>query len=335
MSARSGYASRQLNGRQQVTDTLKQVRQYIHDHVMKTYPVDPIRGVLADRLTIENRFWPSELFLRVAWTFVGTFEQFYLAVCAAIEYFHIYTLIHDDIIDRHEARWNKPSIVSIAGPGEALLCGDWLFSESVRILATLPAMAHQAGALVQILATGAVSVAEGQLADAACCSASSIDLDQYVRIAQLKTSVGGVATAIGAALCQADTNDQDLIRTFSVNAGISSQIANDVSEIFAIRGFRVPYRQPRGENELRLGRKTIFHVATNGSDASQFLARALLDRISISDLRNWLISVGAAAFAEQTYLRFVDRAKAPLKSLSNDPYLLEEYLKTANPLRME
>ncbi len=308
-------------------------QEYMRGLVSNSCLDEQLKEILADRLTIRNRFWPSELLLRVAGTFGTQTEALYPALCAAIECFHVQTLLQDDIIDGHQVRWNKPSLVAIAGTTTAMLCSDWLMSQSITILADLPDSRSRNNSLLHILGKRSIEIVQGQLLDVACNSVDTISMDEYLRLARLKTSVGVMATEMGALMSGVTHKDSRLVEEFSAHAGICSQIANDVSELFGTRGFRVPYCQlPRGRNELFLGRKTIFHVAFHGSESRPLFESALRVQMDVPKLRDWLVREGALAFAEETYYGFKQSAKQCLKIISGDVTMLTQYLETANSL---
>lgn len=154
----------------------------------------------------------------------------------AIEIFHNFTLVHDDIMDNATLRrgeqtvhvkWNLPS---------AILSGDVMLVLVYRYLSFLPQDKFLPA--TKLINDTAIKVCEGQQWDMEFESKSDISIDQYITMIGLKTAVLlGTSLKIGALLTQASENEQDLLYNFGYNLGISFQIQDDLLDSFGNEKF--------------------------------------------------------------------------------------------------
>ena len=120
-----------------------------------------------------------------------------LPCAAAVEVFHNFTLLHDDIMDNAAVRRGKPSVQRKWGVNSAILSGDAMLIYAYRLLeqadtALLPQ-------ILRIFNDISLKVCEGQQYDMDFESLEHVPMESYLRMIELKTAVllAG-ATAIGA-----------------------------------------------------------------------------------------------------------------------------------------
>lgn len=155
-----------------------------------------------------------------------------LPAALAIEYFHNFSLIHDDIMDNAPLRRKMATVHEKWNTNIAILSGDVLLVKAYQELckqkpAHLPA-------LMAVFNQTATEVCEGQQMDMDFESQATIKLEEYIEMIRLKTSVllGG-ALKIGAIISEADEKNQALLYEFGVNLGIAFQIQDDLLDLFA------------------------------------------------------------------------------------------------------
>src|SRR5690554_3972946 len=156
-----------------------------------------------------------------------------LDAALAIELFHNFTLIHDDIMDKAPLRRGKQTIHEKWNRDIAILSGDVLFTEAFSCLAKNEA--NILPALMAVFTKTSREVCEGQQMDMDFELASSVTIAEYIEMIRLKTSVllGG-ALKMGAIVAEVE-NQQDIqnIYDFGVHIGIAFQLHDDILDVYA------------------------------------------------------------------------------------------------------
>jgi len=150
----------------------------------------------------------------------------------AVELFHNFTLIHDDIMDDAPLRRGKSTVHEKWNNNIGILSGDVLFVEAYKQLAR-----HEADVLPQLLSIfsrTAKEVCEGQQMDMDFESRNDVTIDEYIEMIRLKTSVLlGAALEMGAVIAKADSNDIAKIYEFGMNVGLAFQLQDDILDLYA------------------------------------------------------------------------------------------------------
>lgn len=149
-----------------------------------------------------------------------------LAPAAALEVFHSFTLIHDDIMDKADVRRGVPTVYRKWDENTAILSGDVMSIESYRLIAKAPA-----AVLPQVLglfSETAAQVCEGQQYDIDFEHTTEVPMDDYIKMIGLKTAVLiACAAKTGALVAGADERSCDLLYRYGYNLGLAFQIADD------------------------------------------------------------------------------------------------------------
>ena len=150
----------------------------------------------------------------------------------AVELFHNFTLIHDDIMDDAPLRRGKATVHEKWNSNIGILSGDVLFVEAYKQLAR-----HEADVLPQLLAIfsrTAKEVCEGQQMDMDFESRNDVSIEEYIEMIRLKTSVLlGAALEMGAVIAKADSEDVAKIYEFGMNVGLAFQLQDDILDLYA------------------------------------------------------------------------------------------------------
>ena len=152
--------------------------------------------------------------------------------CAlAVEVFHNFTLLHDDIMDSAPLRRGSPTVHEKWGVNEAILSGDVLMVQAVRLMTKCPDRVLRD--VLEVFHITAVEVCEGQQMDMDFEKRNDVSIGEYIRMIELKTSVllAG-ALKIGALIGGATKEDADLMYEFGRNLGISFQIMDDILDVY-------------------------------------------------------------------------------------------------------
>lgn len=150
----------------------------------------------------------------------------------AIEVFHNFTLVHDDIMDNAPLRRGKATVHEKWSTNIAILSGDVMMVEANKNLAKVNP-AFLAPVLNTFNAT-AQGVCEGQQLDMEFEGRDDVSIEEYINMIRLKTAVllGG-ALKLGAIIAGASEKDADLIYQFGENIGIAFQLQDDILDVYA------------------------------------------------------------------------------------------------------
>jgi len=148
----------------------------------------------------------------------------------ALETFHNFTLIHDDIMDNAPVRRGKPTVYKKWGSSQAILSGDVMFAKAVELALKSPVNPAEEARLI---AKVSIEVCEGQQYDLDFESRNDVSVDEYLEMIRLKTAVL-LATALDAGAVCANTSDKNrqLIYDFGINIGLAFQLQDDLLDCY-------------------------------------------------------------------------------------------------------
>jgi geranylgeranyl diphosphate synthase type II len=173
----------------------------------------------------------------------------------AIELFHNFTLIHDDIMDKAPIRRGMQTVHSKFGEPSALLAGDVMLVFAYDYLNKIPAPAiHR---IIDIFNRTAREVCEGQEIDMEFERLERVGMDQYLHMIGLKTSVLIAASLqMGAVLGGGGKGNQQLIYQFGKNLGLAFQLQDDYLDVF---GDPAKFGKQRG-GDIMANKKTFLLI---------------------------------------------------------------------------
>ncbi len=149
----------------------------------------------------------------------------------AIELFHNFTLIHDDIMDEAPLRRGMQTVHAKYGESTALLAGDVMLVRAYEYLNKISV--EYIRQVLTLFNTTATEVCEGQQLDMDFEKRNDVGLDEYLHMITLKTSVALAASLkVGALLGGASHHNQDLIYQFGKKLGIAFQVQDDYLDAF-------------------------------------------------------------------------------------------------------
>ena len=158
--------------------------------------------------------------------FKDSFSEEITTPAAAIEVFHSFTLIHDDIMDKAEVRRGVPTVYKKWNENTAILSGDVMSIESYKMIAKAPAKALPA--VLELFSTTAAQVCEGQQYDMDFENMDVVPMDDYLKMIGLKTAVLiACAAKMGALIADAPAEAAELLYRFGYDLGLAFQIADD------------------------------------------------------------------------------------------------------------
>jgi geranylgeranyl diphosphate synthase type II len=158
-----------------------------------------------------------------------------LPVSYAIELFHNFSLIHDDIMDKAPLRRGQPTVHEKYNMPTAILSGDATLVLAYQYLLKSDSVNYWP--LISLFNTTALQVCEGQQLDMDYETKSDTTISDYLNMIALKTSVLlGASLQLGAIVAKATVSQQSLIYEFGKNLGLAFQLQDDYLDSFGNAG---------------------------------------------------------------------------------------------------
>lgn len=149
----------------------------------------------------------------------------------AIETYHNYTLLHDDLMDNADVRRGHPTVHKKWDANTAILSGDSMLVLAYERMAQCDA-AHLAG-VMRLFTTTALEIGEGQQYDMEFENRNDVMEDDYVEMIRLKTSVLlACSLKIGAVLADASEEDAECLYKFGEQMGLAFQLQDDYLDVY-------------------------------------------------------------------------------------------------------
>ncbi|WP_426789776.1 polyprenyl synthetase family protein [Sphingobacterium sp. WOUb80] len=188
---------------------------------------DPIRYIL----TLGGKRVRPVLTLMAAELFGMQEMDEIIPAAKAVEFFHNFSLIHDDLMDKAPLRRGKTTVHEKWDANIAILSGDGLLVKAYEEISKCNPI--YLPATLKILSKVAMEVCEGQQLDMDYESQDALTMSEYLEMIRLKTSVllGG-ALQLGAILSGADEQQQQLIYEFGENVGLAFQLQDDILDAY-------------------------------------------------------------------------------------------------------
>jgi geranylgeranyl diphosphate synthase type II len=155
-----------------------------------------------------------------------------LTPAVAVEIFHNFTLMHDDIMDDAPLRRGKASVHEKWNPNTAILSGDVMLVRAYDMI--LEVSPDKLALCLKHFNKTAAEVCEGQQHDMNFESREQVGEEEYLEMVRLKTAVLlGFSLQYGAIMAGADPDDAQKLYDFGVNIGIGFQLKDDLLDVYA------------------------------------------------------------------------------------------------------
>lgn len=194
-----------------------------------------------------------------------------LPAALAVEVFHNFTLVHDDIMDNAEVRRGLVTIHKKWDSNIAILSGDAMTVLAYKLLVQVDKQVLPE--VVNIFNTFAIGICEGQQMDMDFESLTMVTRDEYLKMIELKTSIllKG-ALQIGAVIGGATKNDVELIGEFGRSMGLAFQLQDDLLDCY---GDKSVFGKRIG-GDIVASKKTMLTIITaeklSNADRNDFIA---------------------------------------------------------------
>ncbi|GAA4909746.1 polyprenyl synthetase family protein [Mucilaginibacter defluvii] len=229
---------------------------------------EPIRYIL----TLGGKRLRPALVLMACDMFGGDVEAA-VQPALAIEVFHNFTLMHDDIMDNAPLRRGKATVHEKWNSNIAILSGDVMMVEANKLMMQVDDRVLRP--VLDIFNETAQGVCEGQQYDMNFEQHNTVAVDKYIDMIRLKTAVllGG-ALRIGALIGGASIADAENIYHFGVNLGIAFQLQDDILDVYG--------------DPLKFGKQVGGDILSNKKTYLLIKALELAKDDAAIDLHNWL-----------------------------------------------
>ncbi|MBN2616425.1 MAG: polyprenyl synthetase family protein [Bacteroidales bacterium] len=201
--------------------------EYLFEKAFEGFPDILLEPAMQIMKTKAKRIRPV-LLLTACEAFGGSAREA-LSAASAIEIYHNFTLVHDDIIDEADLRRNVETVHHKFGINKAILTGDAMLIQAYDLLSHSK---HHTD-ILPVFKKTAMEVIEGEQQDVDFEDREEISLKEYMEMIRLKTSVLlAAALQIGAVIGGASEANQKKIYQLGMNLGLAFQIKDDYLDSF-------------------------------------------------------------------------------------------------------
>ena len=161
----------------------------------------------------------------------GGKEEEVLPAALALEVFHNFTLLHDDVMDRALVRRGRPTVHVKWDDNTAILSGDQMLIEAYRLLEGVPGA--KLALVLRWFNEMATGICEGQQLDVDFEHADRVAISDYLKMIELKTAVL-LANALrtGAYIAGAGEKEQEALYEYGRHIGLAFQIQDDLLDVY-------------------------------------------------------------------------------------------------------
>lgn len=273
-------------------------------------PIDYILRLGGKRLRPVLTMMGAEIF--------GSSAQKALAAATAVEVFHNFSLVHDDIMDDAPLRRGRETVHEKWDLNTGILSGDAMLILAYQYFEQYePAVFRD---LAKLFSKTALEVCEGQQWDVDFETRDDVTLAQYLKMIEYKTAVlVGAALQMGAIVAGASLAQQQHIYEFGRNLGIAFQLQDDFLDVY---GDPETFGKQVGGDIIENKKTYLYLKALAFADADQAAQMAQLYSINPEDNREKIASVaqlftstGAAQATQEAIAQYTQRAFDILQEL--------------------
>ena len=161
----------------------------------------------------------------------GGKEEEVLPVALALEVFHNFTLLHDDVMDKAQVRRGRATVHVKWNENTAILSGDQMIIEAYKLLAEVPA--DKLAKVLKMFNQMGTEICEGQQYDVDFESHEEVSIEEYLKMIRLKTAVLlANALKMGAYIAGAKDEQQEMLYEFGIHIGLAFQIQDDILDVW-------------------------------------------------------------------------------------------------------
>ncbi len=189
----------------------------------------------------------------------------------AVEIFHNFSLLHDDLMDHADLRRGMPTVHRKWNVNSAILSGDAMMIESYRHVSEVPS--HLLPQVLDVFSNMAMDICKGQQYDMDFELRLDVTEADYLEMIRLKTAVLlGSALKIGAIVAKASPHDAGLLYDYGVHIGLAFQLKDDLLDVY---GDPLTFGKKIG-GDILANKKTFLLI--NALRKADVVQRAALER---------------------------------------------------------
>lgn len=241
-----------------------------------------------------------------------------LDAALAIEVFHNFSLVHDDIMDDAPLRRGKRTVHEKWDINTGILSGDAMLILAYRFFENYPSDTFRD--LARLFSKTALEVCEGQQYDMDFETRDDVTIPEYLRMIEYKTAVlVGAAMKMGGIIAGVSAKEQDLIYDFGKNLGIAFQLQDDYLDAF---GDPKTFGKQVGGDIIENKKTILYLLALQLGEAQE--QKELLDLYSlqpqdpvgkINSVKDIFVSTGAAEKTKEEIQEYTQKAFRVLDTL--------------------
>src|SRR5581483_3633234 len=209
-------------------------------------PVEPFLKAVADRLARQvHEFDPAispyaeyaltgqgkqlrPALVAVSASATGQLNDSHITVAVIIEMVHLATLVHDDVMDEAEIRRARPTLAANWGNEIAVLFGDCLFAEALKLSASFPTTE-----ICRAVAMATNTVCSGEILQTQRRRNFQLSRSDYFRVLEMKTAeLFALSCDLAAFLSGATASQRAALRQFGLAFGTAYQVWDDCVDLF-------------------------------------------------------------------------------------------------------
>lgn len=253
----------------------------------------------------------------------------------ALEIFHGFTLIHDDIMDKAELRRGQPTVYKKWDNNIAILSGDVMNIKAYELLANCPG--EVLPQTLSLFSKTATQVCEGQQYDMNFEEIPYITMEDYLSMISLKTAVLIACSAkMGAIIAGADEKTAQALYDFGFSLGIAFQIQDDFLDTFGLGNV---FGKKIGGDILNNKKTWLLVESFKVADS---VRKRELDEImaipvengeeKIAKMQQMYCTLGIKEAAQEKIKEYYNKALETLNNVEFTPAQMEQLLTFANKL---
>lgn len=196
-----------------------------------------------------------------------------LPAALAVEVFHNFTLLHDDIMDKADVRRNQSTVHKKFSENNAILSGDAMAFLSYKYL--MESNSERLVDVVNLYTTTAIEVCEGQQYDMYFENRLDVTEAEYLEMIRLKTAVLlACSVKAGALLANVNDNVSTQLYRFGLNLGLAFQLQDDLLDTFG--------------DQKKFGKKIGGDILANKKTFLLIKALEMASSVQFDELTNWI-----------------------------------------------
>lgn len=261
------------------------------------------------------------LTLLATWIFSGKVEKA-IKPAMAIEVFHNFTLLHDDIMDQAPLRRGKSTVHEKWNTNTAILSGDVMLVKAYELL--LNTEKEIQTEVIKTFSRAAAQVCEGQQLDVNYENRDDVSEEEYISMISLKTAaLIGYALELGAIIAKAREKNTKHLREFGINIGIAFQLMDDLLDVY---GAEEKFGKKPG-GDIASNKKTflLIHALKNVKGSELKTLRTLLKEKNsgaqkVKQIKQIYDKLNVQQAAEEKMKWYFDKAMTHLKKVDAPLY---------------